>query len=216
MANPNKRRKIDCENRTFHESWTEDYLFILPARTDARPTCLICHSTVALIKSGNIKRHYESKHADFESKYPPRSSLRCDKVKSLKAGLENSMGMMKKTTTVQQKASEASLRVMWTLGRRKKPFADAEVVKECMLEAASTLFDDKKLLTRLQESLFLTAPPVVALKTLQKTCTSSYFKISKGHTFLHWHVMSLLMALILHSYVFTFGFSMGNISLKIC
>lgn len=54
------KRRVDCENRQFKEEWTECYAFILPP-TSARPMCLICQETVALVKSGNLKRHYETK-----------------------------------------------------------------------------------------------------------------------------------------------------------
>ena len=44
---------------------------------------------------------------------------------------------------VQEKATECFLRIAWILGKHKKPFADSEIVKECMLETFQTLFDDK-------------------------------------------------------------------------
>uniref|UniRef100_G3NA36 HAT C-terminal dimerisation domain-containing protein n=1 Tax=Gasterosteus aculeatus TaxID=69293 RepID=G3NA36_GASAC len=61
------------------------------------PVCLICSQTVALIKSGNVKRHYETKHKGFEQTYPlksenvvaetlldgkPKQEL-CDKIKQI-------------------------------------------------------------------------------------------------------------------------------------
>lgn len=69
-----KKRKVDTENRTFKTEWTDAYMFILPAAS-SKPVCLICSETVALIKSGNVKRHYETKHKAFEQSYPPKSEL---------------------------------------------------------------------------------------------------------------------------------------------
>jgi hypothetical protein len=43
-----------------------------------------------------------------------------------------------------ENATEASMRVVWFLGRHKKSFSDAEVVKECMIAASSVLFADSK------------------------------------------------------------------------
>lgn len=57
-----KKRKVDSENRRFLEEWTEQYCFTLPDRPQAVPVCLICNKTVALVKSGNLKRHYETTH----------------------------------------------------------------------------------------------------------------------------------------------------------
>jgi hypothetical protein len=43
-----------------------------------------------------------------------------------------------------ENATEASMRVVWFLGRHRKSFSDAEVVKECMIAASSVLFADSK------------------------------------------------------------------------
>lgn len=62
------KRKIDSENRAFNQTWTDDYFFILPNRPNARPVCLICNETLSVIKIVNIKRHFESKHKDYNSR----------------------------------------------------------------------------------------------------------------------------------------------------
>ena len=36
--------------------------------------------------------------------------------------------------------TEFSLRIAWVLGKHKKPFSDAEIVRECMVQIAETLF----------------------------------------------------------------------------
>lgn len=59
-----KKRKVDTENRAFKEEWTDAYLFVL-SKDGTKPVCLICSETVALVKSGNVKRHYETKHNTF-------------------------------------------------------------------------------------------------------------------------------------------------------
>ena len=45
-----------------NEKWTFEYFFI--ANADRRPLCLICEQTVSVNKEYNIKRHYDSKHAN--------------------------------------------------------------------------------------------------------------------------------------------------------
>ena len=57
-----KKRKVDSENRAFNLEWTDSFLFILPTGS-TKPVCLICSETVALIKSANVKRHYETKQS---------------------------------------------------------------------------------------------------------------------------------------------------------
>src|SRR4029434_2157705 len=63
------------KKRKFKTEWTDKYAFVLPVGS-TKPMCLICNETVALVKSGNVKRHYETKHAHFEQKYPQNSEVR--------------------------------------------------------------------------------------------------------------------------------------------
>ena len=65
-------KKVDSKNREFKTEWTDKYAFVLPVGSTT-PICLICNEMVALVKSGNVKRHYETKHAHFEQKYPQNS-----------------------------------------------------------------------------------------------------------------------------------------------
>ena len=76
-----KMRKVDKENLAFKEEWTDKYGFILPA-ANVKPLCLICSETVALIKSANVKCHYETKHRSFEQTYPQQSDVRTGKINS--------------------------------------------------------------------------------------------------------------------------------------
>ena len=57
-----KRRKVDVECRRFQESWTLDYFF---KEHFGKPICFICHDSVSVNKEYNIKRHYETRHAEF-------------------------------------------------------------------------------------------------------------------------------------------------------
>lgn len=139
-----KKRKVDSENRSFLPEWTDQYLFILPNKTGALPVCLICQQTVAIIKSSNVKRHFETKHKSFDTNYPINSSLRKSKIERLRSNYSVSTQILNRTMTLQEKCTEASLRVSWTLAKHMKPFTDADIVKECMIEAASVLFDNKQ------------------------------------------------------------------------
>lgn len=44
----------------------------------------------------------------------------------------------------QEKATKSSLRVAWVLGKHKKPFSDAEIIKECRTEVTETMFESKQ------------------------------------------------------------------------
>lgn len=139
-----KKRKVESENRQFQLEWTDLYCFTTPNRVGAVPVCLICTQTVAIVKSSNIKRHYETKHKSFEEKYPVGSNVRKTKIQSLLSNYITSTQIMNRSMTEQEKCSEASLRISWTLAKHMKPFSDADIVKECMLEAGNALFENKK------------------------------------------------------------------------
>lgn len=139
-----KKRKIDDENRLFKEDWTVQYAFILPSNS-SKPHCLICIENIALVKSSNIKRHYETKHFGFDTAFPQGTQERKIKINQLKSQYEKSTKLLFNTMTLQERTTECSLRISWILGKRKKPFTDAECVKECMLETVETLFDDKQI-----------------------------------------------------------------------
>ena len=49
--------------------------------------------------------------------------------------------MIVRSATQQERGTEASLRGAWVLGKHKKTFTDAEIVKECMKEVAIALFE---------------------------------------------------------------------------
>ncbi|CAL9707870.1 unnamed protein product [Knipowitschia caucasica] len=138
-----KRRKVDAENRCFKDEWTEKFMFILPAGS-SKPVCLICSENVALIKSGNVKRHYETKHSSFEQSFPLKSDQRARKITELQAQYDRSTRLITHTFTAQQRANECSLKVSWILGQHKKPFSDGTVVKECLNAVAEILFEGKQ------------------------------------------------------------------------
>lgn len=139
-----KRRKVDSENRAFQLYWTEEYFFILPDSKGAKPTCLICNETVAVNKAANLKRHYNSKHAAKYDREYPKGLLRNEKIVSLQNSREQSNLIMKRALTEQEKCAETSLRISWIITKNMIPFSHSEVIKLCLLEAANTLFENKK------------------------------------------------------------------------
>lgn len=92
----------------------------------------------------NLKRHYETEHTNFEETYPQNSEVRITKINTLKSSYQAASRILVTFMTQQQKATEASLRVAWILGKHKKPFSDAEIIKQCMNEVMDTLFECKQ------------------------------------------------------------------------
>src|SRR4029434_6889344 len=69
--NPTRNEKLIPKIANLRQSGLNKYAFAL-AVGSSKPMCLICNETVALVKSGNVKRHYETKHAHFAQNYPQR------------------------------------------------------------------------------------------------------------------------------------------------
>src|SRR4029434_6000116 len=98
--NPTKR--VDSKNHKFKTEWTDKYAFVLPVGS-TKPMCLICNEMVALVKSGNVKRHYETKHAHFEQKYPQNSKIRGRKINHLQS-YQATCSVIVRSATQQERA----------------------------------------------------------------------------------------------------------------
>ena len=127
------------ENRIFNKEWTSEFFFVMPDGPNAKAMCLICDRTIASVKKHDIKRHHNTTHLAFQQKFPLGSRDRADKLASLLKSYSHSTKIMVRSSTLQEKATEASLRVSWILSKHKMPFSTSEVVKECMVETARVL-----------------------------------------------------------------------------
>lgn len=136
-----KKRKVDSENRQFNNEWTEKYAFIA---VDANPVCLICNECLAVCKEYNLRRHHNTTHANFNATFPPGSAARRQKISGLTFCYEQRRRILFRACTDQERATAASLRVAWILGKKKKPFTDSEIVKECMLASINEVVTDEK------------------------------------------------------------------------
>ena len=86
--------------QNFNEKWTFEYFFIENA--DSTPLCLIGEQTVSVNKEYNIKRHYDSKHAN--GVYGKLKGRNIElKVEQLKEQLKSQRLMFQKMHTVNEK-----------------------------------------------------------------------------------------------------------------
>lgn len=81
--------------------------------------------------SANVKCHYDTKHSQFEERYPQSTPLGTAKHRQLKSSYEATSKLFVRSMT-EKKATDASLQVARVLGKHKKSFSDAEIVKECL------------------------------------------------------------------------------------
>ena len=135
-----KCRKVDDEGRTVQSAWTEKYFFV---EHYSKPVCLICQTSIAVMKEFNVKRHYETCHSKYKEYVGERRKL---KIKNLKSGFEQQTNFFKKKQEESESVTKAALVVNSLIAKQMKPFTDAEFIKECTLAMVNEVCPGKKLL----------------------------------------------------------------------
>uniref|UniRef100_A0AAY5KSX4 DUF4371 domain-containing protein n=1 Tax=Esox lucius TaxID=8010 RepID=A0AAY5KSX4_ESOLU len=116
--------KMNSENRQFNNEWTVKYC-------------------ISVCKEYNLRRHFKTTHANFDTTFPLGSDARRHKICGLTSCYEQRRRTLFRACTEQERAMSASLRVAWILGKKKREFTDAETVKECMLASIEEVTDEK-------------------------------------------------------------------------
>lgn len=147
-----KKRKLNDECRVFQEKWTSDYFFIVNSN---KLVCLICKDSVSAFKEYNVKRHYQTRHSDFE-KYTQNE--RKEKVKILQKQISTQQNLFKTAHETSSDVVEASFLVSKEIAQNSKSFSDGEFVKKCLLVVVQKLCPDK---LKLFESVSLSRRTVV-------------------------------------------------------
>ncbi|XP_076351641.1 intraflagellar transport 43 isoform X2 [Tachypleus tridentatus] len=129
----NRKRKVDNENRQFHDDWTAQYCFV---QQQKNVICLLCHSTVAVSKVSNIKCHYESKHKDFHNVV---GDERTSRIESLRQSLNHQQNVFSKQSADLGAACEVSYDISLMIVKSSRPFTDGDFVKQCMITASEKL-----------------------------------------------------------------------------
>ena len=90
--------------------------------------------------------------ASFNGSFPETSEQRKQKIASMLTSYERSVLTICKTASAQESATAASLHVSWTLDKAKKPFADAEFIKQCAIHMAGEILNqEEKIETKVVE-----------------------------------------------------------------
>ena len=141
-----KKRKYEEENRVFNVEWEEDYAF---TAHENKPLCLICHQLLGQNKGCNVKRHHETNHKNFSSKFPPKSEVRKSKLTELKSALASQQRFMKVFNKESDATTEASFLMSWSIAHSKHPYSDCEFVKKNITDLIAVLDLNNKKLQRL-------------------------------------------------------------------
>ena len=70
--------------------------------------CLIFHKLLSQNKDSNVKRHHETNHKNFSSKFSPKSELRKSKLAELKSALASQQWFIKVFSKESDGMTEAS------------------------------------------------------------------------------------------------------------
>ena len=116
-----KKGKCEEANRVFNVEWEEDYAFNIH---ENKPLCLICHKLLDQSKGSSVKRHHETNHKNFSSKFPPKSEVRKSKLTALKSALASQQRFMKVFSKESNATTEASFLTSWNTACSKHPYSD--------------------------------------------------------------------------------------------
>ena len=134
-----KHRKVDSECRGFNPVWREKYLF---AERYGKAQCLICLSTVAVFKEFNIKRHWESNHANTSKYAAMDRAARLACASHLEESLDKQAASFSKKSALQttnESVTRAGYEISRIIACHIKPFTDGEYIKECVLSAVDAV-----------------------------------------------------------------------------
>ncbi|CAI9717817.1 Hypothetical predicted protein [Octopus vulgaris] len=134
-----KKRKIEEECRVFNENWTEKYFF---TDVGVKAACLICSETVAVFKEYNLKRHFQTKHANFGHNLSKQELQK--RANGLTKRLKQQQNVFDKTSSLQRNATKASFILANKIAKQNKSFAEAEFIKDCMVDAVSIVCPEVK------------------------------------------------------------------------
>ena len=133
-----KKRKVDSVGRRFLDKWKLEY-FSLKYETTV---CLIFQETVAVFKEFNIKRHYLTKHANYDKL---TGNERGEKLKQLEVVLTAQQCFF---FTIARESNEnvtkASYEVATLITKHCKPFTEGEFIKDCVMKIVKKICPKKK------------------------------------------------------------------------
>ena len=123
----------------FNEEWELTYFC---AMVNDKCTCLICNASLALPKKGNVERHFMTRHAKYNEKFPLGCEAREMKVNALKSNSHGLKRNLKKFCTSSKTATAASFKASFFLAKKGKAFSERELLKECFLEISDSHFQN--------------------------------------------------------------------------
>ncbi|XP_068250678.1 general transcription factor II-I repeat domain-containing protein 2-like [Palaemon carinicauda] len=92
---------------------------------------------VAVFKEYNLKRHFQTKQTNFGSNLSKQELQK--KATDLMKSLKKQQNVFEKTSSLQRNATKASFVLANEIAKQNKSFAEAEFIKDCMVDAVSVV-----------------------------------------------------------------------------
>lgn len=119
------RRKVDKEGRVFNNDWK--YKYFVKLHSENQAICVICNTVLAVLKEYNLRRHYNSCHANYDQH---TGRERQEKYASLAQNLAAQQQHFNRYNELSEKATKCSLEISNRIGQRQLPFQHGEFAKE--------------------------------------------------------------------------------------
>ncbi|XP_033226009.1 uncharacterized protein LOC117178690 [Belonocnema kinseyi] len=144
---PEKRlKKTEKRERTysFSNEWESEIFQIGIDKETCY--CLLFGKRISINQKRNLKRHFDTCHADVDHSHPLGSALRAEKLQQLKAEYSQRCGKVKNEDIVSTNPHDctlASFDISFQIAKAMKPFTDGDFIKNIIIQAASRWFPDE-------------------------------------------------------------------------
>ena len=95
-----------------------------------------------MFKDFNVKRHYQTKHANTYDKLT--GSDRAEKVKQLQAALASQQQFFTRACESKENITKASYEVAMLIAKHGKPFTEGTFIKDCVMKMVENICPEKK------------------------------------------------------------------------
>ena len=95
-----------------------------------------------MFKEYNLKRHFQTKHTNFGHNLSKQELQK--KATDLVKKLKQQQTAFEKTSSLQRNATKASFVLANKIAKQNKSFAEAEFIKDCMIDAVSVVYPEVK------------------------------------------------------------------------
>ena len=122
-----KKRKVDDEGRIFNNDWSNRYFVV---QHNHGVVCVICQTTIAVMKEYNIKRHYTTKHSQTYGTLVGQA--RVDKLEQMNKTIKKQQGIFTSYKKDSELVTKLSFKICESIAEKGKPFSEGEFIKSCL------------------------------------------------------------------------------------